>query len=77
MFDSDSKPCNDRPERWVSTDPKVTAEAVDICKTQCPMRLACLAATLDTERDLGHRLVGIKGGYTPAQREKSTFKKVA
>lgn len=77
MFDSENKPCDNEPERWVSTEPAVTAEAVAICKTQCPMRLACLGGTLETEKDLGHRLIGIKGGYTPAQREKSTFKKVA
>lgn len=49
----------------VSTPPAVVAAAVDVCRTECPVRLECLAASL--ARDERH---GTWGGLTAKGRRR-------
>lgn len=58
------------PELWFSRRKANQAKALSLCRG-CPQREACLAATLETERSLGHVLVGIHAGTTETERQQA------
>lgn len=64
-------PCkvND-PELWFSRRKTDRERAKQLCRG-CPQREACLAATLELERSLGHILVGIHAGTTETERQQA------
>lgn len=71
-----AKPCDDRPERWFPTTPAGIVTAKALCLS-CPLILRCLRETLETEQMLGTTLHGIHGGLTPAERTKTSLKRIS
>lgn len=64
------------PELWFSKTPSDIAKAKVFCLS-CVQRLRCLEEVLETEALLGQRLHGIHGALTPAERTKTTLKRIA
>lgn len=61
--------CSTNPELWYSPEPIDIQRAKQLCLA-CPRIELCLSEVLVTEDLLGHTLIGVHGGLTPAERNR-------